>query len=705
MILSTQYHRPPFPEQARWAQDLELIAQTGFDSIYVTAPWSWIEAEPGSYRYEDFDRLIDLAHSRGLRLIVNLWPEMQPLWIHRLHPDAAMIDHMGREVRSSQLAYMQFGLTPGCCTDHPQVRARAGAFLTAFASRYAGTPTIRLWDCWNEMRWMSQADGYVCFCAHTVQRYRAWLEQRYGTLDGLNAAWRRRYVDWADVAPPKMPGRTYTDVMLWQQFITDRVARELRWRYECVRAGDSARQIIAHAAFPSVHNTGEYFEYEPALGRGNDWQLAEQVDGYGCSHFPAWFHPSPADYGSRVEAVRCAAGDKTYWLAELQGGAAGHGLQSMPPVPADRQARWIWNGIARGAKAVNFWCWRDEVFGRESGGFGIVGDDGHSSDRLASLARTARLFREHATLLDGYRPAPARVGVIFEPTTYQLDWASTMSTGLAPARESPYPAGRSLQGYLRALERLQAPYDVVEPRHARALDSYRLLILPWPLVVDALLVSRLAEWVSAGGTLLTEASLDAFEDTGLFKYPAERAASTRLGVAFSARRPLDDTFLAFDIAGFRGKLKPARWREEVRQQGEAAGNTVQKISLGQGCVVAVGSFIGVSYWEQRYADFERFIGALIGTAGAAPEISCTVADGEVVQWRFGLSQGQPLLFVINEGPASEVSFTSVASELLAATGAVDITANATVRWEKQAHTVQFSLQLQEGGYHVLRFQS
>lgn len=703
MILSTQYYRPPFPNQSRWAEDLALIARTGFDSIYLTASWAWIEAEPGDYRFDDYDQLIDLAGRQGLKVIVNLWSETQPLWIHRLHPGAAMIDHMGREVRSSQLAYIQFGLMPGCCTDHPDIRRKAGAWLSAVARRYVGLPQIRLWDCWNEMRWMSQSDGYVCFCAHTLERYRKWLERKYGSLEALNEAWQRRYVDWEDVLPAKLQARTYTDAMLWQQFITERTSEDLRWRYECVRAADPKRDIIAHAAFPSIHNTGEYFEFETALGRGNDWQLAKQVDGYGCSHFPSWFHPSPSEYGARLEAVRSATGDKPYWLAELQGGAAGHGMQAMEPVPAARQARWIWNGIARGAKAVNFWCWRDEVFSRESGGFGIVGDDGHREDRLASLAKTALLFRSHEALFDDYRPLRARVGVVFEPLAYQLDWASTATTGIAPLKETPYPGGHSVQGYLQALERLQTPYDVVEPSFVDSLDEYRMLVLPWPMVVGECLPARLVEWVRAGGVVLTEASLDAFDEAGLFKYPSERPLAAALGIAASARRPLNGEPFLFDINGQKGALRAARWREEISVTGETQGQSVRSIALGNGHVIAVGSFIGLSYWEKRYSDFERFLGALVDLSGAASDLRCSATDGEVVQWRLGYSAGSALLFVINDGSELDIEFATTDSRILAAVSAVDLATNAKVELVTDASTARFGLHLTKGGYHILRF--
>src|SRR5690606_28946704 len=105
-------------------------------------------------------------------------------------------------------------------------------------ARYASADEILLWDCWNEIRWLTQADGYVCHCAHTVHRFRSWLKERHGGLEGLNAAWHRRYRSWDDVVPSKLPTRTYSDVMAFGAFLADRATKDLAWRRDAVRAGD-----------------------------------------------------------------------------------------------------------------------------------------------------------------------------------------------------------------------------------------------------------------------------------------------------------------------------------------------------------------------------------------------------------------------------------------------------------------------------------
>jgi beta-galactosidase len=698
LILSTQYYRPPFPGPTRWRDDLRAIRETGFHAITFTVPWAWVEPEPDRFVFDDLDELVEEAERAELGVIPNVWAEIQPLWIHRELPDAHMVDHMGHRVASSQLAYMNLGLTPGACMDHPAVRERTGRFVAETARRYAGAQNLRVWDCWNEIRWLTQADGYVCYCEATVAAYRRWLEERFGSLDGLNAAWQRRYAGWEDVVPAKLPTRTYTDMIAFQGFLTARAAQDLKWRYDLIRAADSVHPIIAHTAFPAVFCTGEFFEFEQALARGNDWELADQVDGFGSSHFPAWIHTLPSQYGARLEAARCAAGEKTYWMGELQGGAAAHGMQAMEPVAARTQSRWIWTGVARGAKGVNFWCWRDEVFGRESGGFGIVGADGHRDDRLSELARVAAAFDRHGELLDGYRPEAAHVGVVFEPTAFHLDWAALLSPSLGGDVVGRYQAGHSLQGYLLGLERLQIPYDVLEKSRPMELAAYRVLVLPWPLVVAPELSGRIAAWVRAGGTLLVESEVDAFDEDGFYRYPDERPFAAELGIRSEGRRALGDGTVEFEIDGERGRLRAATWLESL-----APGGALVRTSVGGGQVFVVGTFAGLGYWPERYPEFERFLRAVVAAGDGLPELRCDPSDGEVVQWRLGESHGIRLLFVTNAGEAVEATFEGGSLDGVAE--AADLITGAHAEIERRGDIRVLTVQLAGGGHHVLRLDS
>ena len=716
MIFSAQYYRPPFPNQRHWSEDMRAIKAAGLNTVYLWACWGWIEPEPGVYRWEDYDRLFAEAKAAGLGVIVNIIAEIHPFWIHREIPHSHMVDHTGRTVPSQLRLECNVGLTPGGCTDNPLVRERMERFLAELAGRYGSEEHLVAWDLWNETRWAVHAGGFVCYCDHTLRAYREWLDLRHGGLDGLNEAWQRRYCSWEDVEPSRAPDRPYTDGIAFQSFLTWRSREHMRFRHATVRAHDAAHTVVAHAMSPAVFSNR--YPFEQALSRGNDWDYAELLDGFGSSHFPKWFSTTTPEYCARLEASRsaAAASGKLHWVGELQGGAARGGIEVRPSVPGATQQRWVWTAVARGAKAINFWCWRDEVFTRESSGFGISGNDGFAADRIEQMAKTGALFERHAALVDAYEPDPARIGVVFDPVNYYLDFAQY-------ADQNEQAAG-SIAGYLHTLERLQLPYEVVEAKRRSRLAGCRVLLMPWPLHVDEGLAEEVLAWVRAGGTLLVESEVDAYDGLGFYRYPGERPFAGALGIRSLGRRTGElpptayvpgqpgpsgvagDASVPWALGGASGALRPHTWLEPYATDGMEVlgegldGALVVRRAVGDGQVIAVGTFAGLDAAHGRSEPFERFVAHVVAAGGGAPDLACSRPDGEVVQWRLGRAGDERVLIVTNAGVAQTLRFSGPAlsgarevSELAtgaaiaveAAAVAVDVPADgyAVLRWPAQ----------------------
>ena len=653
MILGTQYYRPPFPRGELWRRDLEAIVEAGLDTVQLWACWGWIEPEPGNFRFDDYDELVTLASAVGLRVVISTIAEIQPFWIHRELPGKHLVDHMGHAVRSSPRRECNVGLTPGACFDYPEVRALMSRFLETIGRRYAISDTLLAWDCWNETRWAVQGDGYVCHCDATVQSFRGWLASRYGDLVGLGDAWQRRYASWEDVLPGKQPGRPYTDLVEFEAFLSFRSAAHAAFRAECLHRSDPNHPVFAHCGKPAVYSSG--MDYEQAVSRGNDFDLAEALDGFGCSHFPVWESISTTELGTRIEATRSATGNKPAWVSELQGGRSCAGFGVWPAVDPGTQQRWVWGAYGRGIKAVLFWCWRDEVFGRESSGFGITGGDGHSAGRLQRLARTGAVLRRHEALLDAYRPDAPQNAVLFSQESYQLDWAEN---GKAAVQ-----ARSSVTGWLSLFERVQLPYVVVDSHRPTGLAGIGLLVLPWPLVVPPVMAQAIASWVRTGGTLVTESELDAFDERGFYRYPEDRPLALALGIGSLGRRSLEaGGTLAVGTGPEQATIPSAVWLEALDPKGaevlatSASGDVVAtRRQLGAGSVVALGTLAGLGYSRARHEGLETFARQTAAKAGTTPALEVSPTDGELVQWRSGLSGGVRLLFVTAEKPVDHIS--------------------------------------------------
>ena len=643
MNLGVQYYRAPFPEQKYWQDDLARMKDSGLNTVQLWVLWGWVEAKPGQFCFDDYDRLVELAEKNSLGVVLSTIAEIHPYWIHHQVPGSEMIDHMGRQVISSNRRECHFGLTPGGCTDHPGVWQRMARFLTATTERYRSAANLRGWDAWNELRWNVQSDGLVCFCRHTVRAFRQWLSDKYGGLDGLNKAWKRRYGSFEEVLPGKLHQRPYTEMMAFEHFLTFRANQHGNARYDLIKSLDPHHLVTVHAASPSPLSPGDP-EDQP-VNRGNDWFFADHVDGVGCSSFPKWQGLDDADFGARIEFVKSAARGKAVWLSELQGGRSAVGFEVYDRVDPQSQQHWIWNGIACGADTILFWCWRDEVFGRESAGFGLDGLDGLAEQRLAAMKITGRLLEQHHELIDRYQPATGQVGVFFSPQSYYLTWAH---------EGSAVRCANGLRGYVRSLVRKSIPYLVVEEEHLDVLSDLKILFMPRTIVTSEAAEHKLAQFVKNGGTLLCESECGAFSPAGLYRYPEDRFTTRLTGVGELGRRSLSDQPITANIADQQLTLVPAQWltpwqktdRPPWAQNDDGA--LLTEIPVGKGRVILCASYLGDDYLQNGGADFENFVELLARRAGWQPQvevISPKPQKDSFVYVKHGTSANKKMIFV------------------------------------------------------------
>ncbi len=623
--LGTQYYRPPFPESRYWEEDMVRMAASGLNTVQLWVVWSWVEPAPGEFRFEDYDRLIELAQQNGLGVVLSTIAAIHPYWIHNEVPGSRMVDNMGNAVVSSNRGEIHFGLTPGGCFDHPGVWARMRTFLEQVVTRYRSASHLRGWDAWNELRWNVQADGLVCYCSYTLNAFRAWLKARYGSLEDLNEAWLRRYRSWADVRPGKMPNRPYTEMMAFEHFITWRATEHGKARYDVMKALDPDHLVTVHGAQPTVMH-GDGYPIGTALHRGNDWFYADHMDGIGCSSFPVWQGADDTELAMRLSFLNAAARGKHIWLSELQGGRAASGFQVHGPVQPAPQQRWVWTGIAGGADTVLFWCWRDEVFGRESAGFGLSGNDGYAEQRLEAMRVTGTILRQHEAVLDAYQPDPAKVGIFFSPQSYYLYWAQDGSGRVAQ---------QAVQGYARALIRANVPYTIVEEEHLDALDGLQVLFMPRAIVVDGATADALCAFVQRGGVLVAESECGAYGSNGLYRYPEDRFLAKLTGIREIGRRALDGHSLTVALGGRALHLPAAQWLTPFHAGGDAVLSTstegplaVERV-VGKGRVVLCGTYMGDAYYAGARGDaayapfvphFRDFVRLIVRQAGIRPTV-------------------------------------------------------------------------------------
>jgi beta-galactosidase len=532
--------------------------------------------------------------------------------------------------------------------------ARSYRFMRELAAHFHDAPALHAWDCWNETRWCVHCEDWVCYCEESLAAYRRYLEAVYGDLETLGEAWGRRLASWEDVRPARADGMINPALLDFGRWQMERARSMAAWRYAALREGDPDHFISAHSAYPVTNNRRK--DEEPPFARGNDFDLAKEVDGFGISRFPAWFGSEPADYGTAVEVARSTAAPQPFWMSELQGGAFNQGFTYGPEVSGALQQYWTWSAFARGAEGVIYWCWRDEIWGVESGGYGIAGQDGMAEDRIAALHLTETLLIEHNEELDAYTPDPASVGVVFD--------SDSALFAVTNREQNSEPATRSVYGTMLALERLRIPFDLLDGRELTIPDAVKFLVLPSALCLKPEAANAIMEFLERGGWVFCEAGTGMFTENGFFYDLAEmRPLVGNLGIEQVRRRGNHvkascsvpaNTWAEHEALELRGALwsialqPPANGRAVAHDdQGDAL---LIDVPAGTGHLVMSGTSPAYAYVEERYAGFESLLQLLAAQAGALPDWALAASGGlDNVFVRTGRAGSKRLFFLLNGG--------------------------------------------------------
>jgi beta-galactosidase len=480
-----------------WREDLLKIKSLGFNTVRTWVEWTAAEPRRGEYHFEQLELILSLAQELGLQVIVQVYVDSAPDWVGKRFADGRFVAQ-NSEVIPSQAA-------PGFCFDHPGVRQAALEFYRQVALHTRKWPAFYGWDLWSEPHVINWAiidyipNATFCYCPYTRRRFRAWLRHKYGALEELNRAWYRRFQAWSEVDPPRFGTiLSYTDYMDWRMFITEKLAEDLRLRNEAIKDVDPDHVTSSHAAVPSLFTT-------PAAGDGSpdDWLMSQVVDFYGTSFYPK--HSFPASHWSLarralvMDATRSANGEKGFFVGELQGGFGVRGVVVGQEITPDDLALYTWGFVARGAKAISYYAFYPMSSGYESGGYGLIDLDGTLTERSRRAGEMAQKIAANADLLLASHPPRAEAALLFNPLATLVGGVQNSSNRLATRDATA--------GYHRMFFERNLPLDilnawVLRPGH---LKPYKLVIVPYPILLTASVAAMLEEYVREGGHLFVEA--------------------------------------------------------------------------------------------------------------------------------------------------------------------------------------------------------
>ena len=487
------------PDSPRlWKEDLVKIKELGFNTVRTWVEWNVGEPEEGKYHLENLDLLLQLADEVGLRVIVQVYVDSAPEWVGKKYPEGRYAAQDGQQIPSQA--------APGYCFDHRGVRKAVLDFFQEVAKHADVSPSFYGWDLWSEpaaLNWARvgyKSEPMFCYCPSSQERFRTWLKQKYQTLDRLNQAWHRTFIDWSQVEPPRYGTiLTYTDFMDWRVFYGYKLAEDLAMRNQAVKAVDPSHVTTSHAPNPSPLVRTLADPYDPT----DDFLMKDSVDFFGSSFYPKLTAP---EYNWTLERrvlamdlTNSMTGGRGFYVGELQAGYGVHGTVVGSPVTARDFEMWTWGMVSRGARAINYYAFYPMNAGYESGGYGMIGLDGTLTDRSRHAGEIAKRIEENSDLLLQARPEQSQVAIIFSPLAPLV--------GGYDEEGSRNAIHEAVAGYHRMFFERNIPVDVLSSRELAKDDvpHYKLVIVPYPLMLTSEEAATLKQYTSGGGHLFVEA--------------------------------------------------------------------------------------------------------------------------------------------------------------------------------------------------------
>jgi beta-galactosidase len=499
---------PITPDSAGlWEKDLTKIKQLGFNTVRTWVEWNVAEPQEGKYHLENLDLLLRLANQVDLKVIVQVYVDSAPEWVGNKYPDGRYAAQDGQPIPSQA--------APGYCFDHRGVRKAVLDFFQEVAKHTAASPAFYGWDLWSEpaaLNWARigyKSEPMFCYCPSSQERFRQWLKQKYQTLDRLNEAWHRTFTDWSQVEPPRYGTiLSYTDFMDWRIYYGYKLAEDLAMRNQAVKAIDPDHVTTSHAPNPSPLVRTLADPYDPT----DDFLMKNSVDFFGTSFYPKLL---AAEHNWTLERqvltmdlTSNITGGRGFYVGELQAGYGVHGTIVGSPVTGTDLEMWTWGMVSRGARAINYYAFYPMNAGYESGGYGMISLDGTLTERSRRAGQTARRIEENSDLLLQSHPERAEAGIVFSPLT--------PLAGGYDEEGSRTAMHESVAGYHRMFFERNLPVDVLSSRELAQdnLQQYKLVIVPYPLMMTEEEAGTLKDYVAAGGHLFVEARAGWVDEQG-----------------------------------------------------------------------------------------------------------------------------------------------------------------------------------------------
>ena len=652
------YNPEQWPRET-WLEDARLMREAGVTLVTVGVfSWALLEPAEGDVQLDWLADVLDLLHDSGIAVDLATATASPPPWLSTAHPETLP--------RRADGTTLWPGGRQAWCPSSPVFRERALALVTALAERFHDHPALVMWHVSNELG----GHNAHCYCDVSAADFRAWLAQRYTTLEALNAAWgtafwSQRYTAWEQVLPPRT-APTFPNPTQQLDFA--------RFSSDALLAHFCAERDVLHRLSPGVPVTTNFMVMEHV--RNMDYfAWAPQLDVVSQDHYLMAADPDGhVELSWSADLTRGVAGGKPWFLMEHSSSAVNWQPRNVAKQPGQMLRNSLAH-VARGSDAVCFFQWRASRAGAEKFHSALVPHAGTDTKVWREVVELGAVLGSIAEVAGS--TVRGEVAVVVD---WDARWAAELDSH--PSADVTYLDRH--QALYRALWDAGVTTDMVAPD--ADLSGYRLVLVPTLYLTTDADAENLTRYVESGGTALVtywSGIVDENDHVRLGGYPG--AYRDLLGISTEEFYPLREQERVRLTGGVLDGRSADVWTELLTLRGAEAVSTYADGPLpGVPALTRRTAGSGTAWYLATRVDAEG-TAALVRHLCDSTGIATSDRPGVEMVRRTG--DGTSYLFVINhttaaaEVPATGtdlVSGQSCLGTLQVAAGGVAVVREGTV---------------------------
>lgn len=510
--LGVDYYPSQWPE-SMWESDIAAMRDLNVSYVRINEfDWAILEPTEGNYDFSVLDKTLELFGKYGLKAVIGTPTASPPDWLTQKY-DIAFVDVTNSTYVFGSRRYYSFSSF--------DYREQSQKITKVLAERYGNNPKVVGWQLDNEFGCHSTVRSYDHYA---ITRFRTWLQEKYGTVDNMNAAqgrvfWSNQYSSFDDVLPPYHEVYTTNNLYTldWYEFSSDMVIDFAKEQVAILREYAPTQAITTnfmmgftdfdHHKF--AKETGidlAFFDEYPLSGPSAfSWLTDAELTATLRTGLPDWQAINHALY----RGVAGAAYGETsgpFGVMEMQPGVLNWNTYRVSPWEGMVRL-WTLETYAASGDAVGYFRWRQVPYAQEQTLSGLHISDG-SEDEGIFEARDV-MFSDLPTIRQELNLSPSSSSsnssdfssgdkdVAHEPqadVALVFDYASYWTWGIEPYSGSWDPSSATYTDailsywdltytFFLALRRLGLSIDIIGPE--QSLSGYKLVVVPsMPIIPD-----------------------------------------------------------------------------------------------------------------------------------------------------------------------------------------------------------------------------